>query len=377
MAHIYTGAKLVYVWLGDAIDAEHRGDSQAAFKFMKEQVLDLKNFDNLVKNQEQHEDWNNMVDLLKREWFSRRWVVQEIALANDAKILCGKPEIKWTDFADAVSLFNDAEAEKQIISKAIMRKHEEYKYRPRHFGYVSALGATRLVETTDNLFRRRADNERVALLSLEQLVCNFTSFNASEPRDTIYAVLAIAEDTMARTSHANMRKMVASFTDRIQQKFVEQLSRKISARSYYVNYDQPVSDVFVDFVDFAISQADETRALDIICRPWAPLPKSVDEDLDPENDPWRTIYNKDESRRDDKLGRDSLPSWIPSVASVAYELEPKRKCMVRKNADTLVGLPGDRNYTAAGSILKKKLAFFHSRSYAAQRLRASQWSPLP
>ena len=131
---------------------------------------------------------------------------------------------------------------------------EQYNYNPRHFGNVKAYGASRLVETTNNLFRRRADDERVALLSLEQLVCAYTSFNASEPRDTIYAVLAIAKDTIPQTSHANMKSIIASFPVMIKEKFIEQLSRKIAAKSYYVNYDQPVSDVYVDFVDFAISR---------------------------------------------------------------------------------------------------------------------------
>jgi len=353
MAKIYTRAELVYVWLGEEDEGDNE-DTGAAFEFI-DRVLKLKYFDGLVKDENLHKDWKNMVELMKREWFSRRWVVQEIALAKDAVILCGSHRIKWLDFADAVSLFNDAEAGRQSVSRAIMMGKKEYGFKPRYFGYLPALSATRLVEVTNDLFRRRADFEKVALLSLEQLVSTFTAFNASEPRDTIYAVLAIAKDTMPRTSHANMKSMVASYRRKIQEKFIEQLSKKIVAKSYYVNYDQPVSDVFVDFVDFAISQSEKVRALNIICRPWAPCPNSQDIHDD---GPWRAVFGPEVSCRSDDLGKDSIPSWIPSIAGAVYGLEPKSKRMVRKNPDTLVGLPNQRNYAAAGTIpVSKALRF--------------------
>ncbi|KAF2429964.1 HET-domain-containing protein [Tothia fuscella] len=356
MAKIYTRAELVYVWLGEEKEVDSE-DTGAAFRFMKTKVLQLEHFDHLVKDRMLHKDWNNMVELLKRPWFSRRWVVQEIALARDAVILCGPYRIKWVDFADAVSLFNDAEAEKHTVSRAIMMGKKEYGFKPRYFGHVPALSATRLVQVTNDLFRRRADHEKVALLSLEQLVSTFTAFNASDPKDTIYAVLAIAKDTMPRTSHADMKLMMRSYKREIQDKFIEQLSQKIVAKSYYVNYEQAVSDVFVDFVDFAISQSERTRALDIICRPWAPWPGSEDLFGD-SNVPTRAVFPEAVSQRKDALGQDSIPSWIRSINGAAYGLEPKSKRMVRKNPDTLVGLPPQRNYTAAGTLPVTKLLRF-------------------
>ena len=354
MAKIYTQAKLVYVWLGESNEGESE-DTGAAFRFIST-VLQLNHFDNLVGNEDLSTDWNNMVELMKREWFNRRWIVQEIALADRAEILCGTHRINWVDFADAVSLFVDAEAEKQTISR-VMRGKKEFGYKPRYFGYVPALGATRLVEVTNDLFRRRADHEKVALLSLEQIVSTFTAFNSTEPRDAIYAVLAVARDTMPRTSQSNMMSMVASYTSQIQKKFIEQLSKKIVAKSYYVNYDQPVSDVFVDFVDFAICQSDKTRALDIICRPWAPL-AGLENCVGDDGQPWRHLFDIKVSERKDNLGRDGLPSWIKSIDGAAYGLEPKSKRMVRKNPDTLVGVPPQRNYLAAGTIpVTKALRF--------------------
>ena len=116
-------------------------------------------------------------------------------------------------------------------------------------------------------------------------------------------------------------------------------------------------------------------ALDIICRPWAAPPKSHEEDFDHESGPSRVKYSEDESQRQDELGIDSLPSWIPSIEGAAYGLEPESKCMVRKNADTLVDLPGDRKYTAAGG--EEELVILCPRRHSAQSISAFGWCPLP
>jgi hypothetical protein len=64
-----------------------------AFKFIKNEVLQLQNFDELCNSPEASKKWGALLDLMQRKWFSRRWVVQEIALARDALIYCGKDEI--------------------------------------------------------------------------------------------------------------------------------------------------------------------------------------------------------------------------------------------------------------------------------------------
>jgi hypothetical protein len=179
MAKIYGDADLVYVWLGGE---ENR--SKEAIKFIQNRVLNLNDFDDLVKDKRTSKEWNALLALMQRDWFSRRWIVQEIALAKDAVILCGNDSIKWLDFADAISLFNEVEARTRGLSE-IMRAEEAYGHLPNFFGHAPSLSATRLVEVTNNLFRRRNDNEREALLSLEYLVSTFTAFNASQARDTI------------------------------------------------------------------------------------------------------------------------------------------------------------------------------------------------
>jgi hypothetical protein len=72
------------VWLGEG-DAS----SAMAIKFIKDEVLQLQNFDELCDSKEASKKWGALLELMQRKWFSRRWVVQEIALARTATIYCG------------------------------------------------------------------------------------------------------------------------------------------------------------------------------------------------------------------------------------------------------------------------------------------------
>jgi hypothetical protein len=62
--------------------------------------LNLHEFDELVNNKSMHAEWKAMSRLMMRDWFSRRWIVQEITLAKQAILLCGKHKLDWLKYAD-------------------------------------------------------------------------------------------------------------------------------------------------------------------------------------------------------------------------------------------------------------------------------------
>ncbi len=179
--------------------------------------------------------------------FSRRWVVQEIALARRAVIYCGKDKISWNKFAIAVELFVEVETATHRLSE-VMKTDPKYFHVPGWFEYVSALGASLVVDATGRLFRdykgggrsdnsppedasdidsnsdsegslnsdsddsptvarsvvsnhhftrseTRKKNRGQPLLRLEYLVSSMSIFDTSVEHDTIYALLAIAKDT--------------------------------------------------------------------------------------------------------------------------------------------------------------------------------------
>jgi hypothetical protein len=67
---------------------------------------------------------------------------------------------------------------------------------PNFFGNIHSLGAVRFVQATNNLFRK-SENGFVTqkLITLENLVSSLASFKTSDPRDTVYTLLSLTNDS--------------------------------------------------------------------------------------------------------------------------------------------------------------------------------------
>jgi hypothetical protein len=89
-------------------------------------------------------------------------------------------------------------------------------------------------------------------------------FGASEPRDAVYALLAIARDASPyaqQDGEGDPAYLVSS----VMEHFLEE-------KPFRVDYSRSYPDVCRDFIEFAIRQKnkwDPVQALDILCRPWA------------------------------------------------------------------------------------------------------------
>lgn len=300
MSRIYNCAQQVCVWLGQDND-----DSTVAITFIREIML-LENFDAISEKKENAHKWRSLLLLMQRPWFSRKWVVQEIALARAATIYCGNDQIPWEQFAVAVELFVEVETATHRLSE-VMRRDEAFGHVPQWFEHVSELGASVLVQATGKVFRRdgwqipgaardRPNGKRKArriaegpkapssadetagesnelrpqrpLLSLEYLVSSLAVFQASQPRDAIYSLLAISRDT---SPFAELRANSGVLSE--ESTILSTVSSFLERKPFKVDYSRPFSDVCKDFVSFCIQGArtsDPTRALDILCRPWAP-----------------------------------------------------------------------------------------------------------
>lgn len=306
MSLIYSGAKQACIWLGEDTD-----DSTAAIGFIHE-IMRLENFDTISEKKENASKWQSLLLLMQRPWFSRRWVVQEIALARSATIYCGNDKIPWTNFAVAVELFVEVETATHRLSE-VMRKDEKFGHVPQWFEHVSELGASVLVQATGKVFRRngnqatdleedtdtrtqsrarklarkglkRSETRRLEgpsrpsalvpqrpLLSLEYLVSSLSVFQATQPRDAVYSLLAISRDT-APFAEIHTKSQEGSEESIIMSTVSSFLERK----PFRVDYSRAYSDVCKDFISFCIQisgRSDPTRALDILCRPWAPEPE--------------------------------------------------------------------------------------------------------
>ncbi|KAK5651340.1 hypothetical protein OQA88_12573 [Cercophora sp. LCS_1] len=294
MSRIYTRADKVAVWLGEDTD-----ESITAIDFIKNEIIKLHDFDKICSDKKYSDKWRALMMLMQRDWFSRRWVVQEIALASKATIYCGPDEIPWTQFAVAVELFVEVESATHRLSE-IMKRDEKFRHVSGWFEHISELGASQLVQATGKVFRaqrmqnRETDGregklldapkddtaksitvnghamtidplDRRSLLSLEYLVTTMFIFKATEPRDAVYALLAIARDAAPFAKSTTKEGDSSMLTASVMEGFLEE-------KPFTVDYSRSHSDVCRDFVEFAIkrkSQWDAVQSLDILCRPWA------------------------------------------------------------------------------------------------------------
>ncbi|EED16228.1 Ankyrin and HET domain protein [Talaromyces stipitatus ATCC 10500] len=186
MSQIYNNSSCVCVWIGPEKD-----DSRKAIQFIKSR-LGHEDADQLLENVEYCHEWLALSRLMRRPWFSRRWIIQEIALARTATLHCGTDWLPWEIFAEAVMLFTWGQ------SKVYNMLRTAKDCSPSSLGDLRESAAARLIQAQDNIFRKSREGQLLEkLMSLEDLLCRFSASEAQDPRDSIYALLSIARDAKA------------------------------------------------------------------------------------------------------------------------------------------------------------------------------------
>lgn len=152
MADVYENADRVCVWLGD-----DENDGELALDFINKKITNLDNFDHIERGRSEKakKKWEALTALLTRNWFERRWVVQEIALGKNAVLHCGQQSVTWAKFTIVVALFERAS---EALAKSF-KASALHDYNPNFLGTIEARGATRLVHVISNLLRRSDTGE--------------------------------------------------------------------------------------------------------------------------------------------------------------------------------------------------------------------------
>ncbi|KAF2004879.1 HET-domain-containing protein, partial [Amniculicola lignicola CBS 123094] len=125
MGKIYRRAQKVHIWLGDACPEDH-----IPWVFNSLQSLTVLEtlpspdaFDGL-------EDGKELLGrFISRPWFGRRWILQELALAQDATVHCGHHKISWNWLKEGLNLLTQ--------ESAVARFGFNYKAAERIRGVVS------------------------------------------------------------------------------------------------------------------------------------------------------------------------------------------------------------------------------------------------
>lgn len=119
--------------------------------------------------------------LLRNDYWSRRWIVQELMLASTSTIMIGKRQVDWEDIRTAVELCQ--QTSHTLSSQA------------QHSGISSSnvQRALRLLGARRSLWHTSAFGDIVGhRLPLADVLEQFLDSECSDPRDTVYALISMA-----------------------------------------------------------------------------------------------------------------------------------------------------------------------------------------
>ncbi|PMD50557.1 uncharacterized protein K444DRAFT_621929 [Hyaloscypha bicolor E] len=325
MHELYIQAEKVRIWLGDGSTAAKEGSPKDCFNFLRRILGELdKLLDDLGKENTAVMEAAKqvVVQLMCNKWFSRRWIIQELALARTAEVVYGNQTMPWSDFADAIAIFIKSQ---DRIGAVLSKMIADQASSTAELGLVNGvtnLGANALVDFINNLFRRTENGDiQQRMLTLECLVSNLLAFEATNPRDTIYAVLSLAKDTHKLSTETNVNAKNL------------QLDKRLLPA-----YQNCLLDVYTDFIDYCIGSS---RSLDILLRHWA---------RSEESDGRKALLS--EANSDSEVTEERLPTWIPLIHKSPFGL-PTQRPRGRSNGDSFAGTSfrsSQRNYNATLSL---------------------------
>jgi len=183
MAEIYRRATSVLIWLG-----LQRSRSEDAFRMLS--ILARLWISREVKNwlegeirplswvkgsqdeasvlvPEDKSLWDTMYELMDRPYFRRTWIVQEVAVAENPRVLCGSLEISWAHFAWAAA----------YLSRSLYHLHES----------LSEHGLARINTIAD----LRSAYRTGQAIEISRVCFVSQTLQATDPRDKVYGFLGL------------------------------------------------------------------------------------------------------------------------------------------------------------------------------------------
>jgi hypothetical protein len=195
MGEIYSHAASVTVWLGEASE-----DSSLAFDFLEILEPVLRTFkkrdksersgvfnahdelDRLTSSRQGSPQWIALQHLLQRPWFERAWIIQEVALAKKAQVVCGDRKVDWEVFGLVMLHLTRLGLMERLVS---LEESQEIK----------AMILPASVVVVRNIALVKIDIQHGELSPIEQSLRFFSTCKATDPRDKIYSMLGITSDT--------------------------------------------------------------------------------------------------------------------------------------------------------------------------------------
>jgi hypothetical protein len=219
MGAIYAGANRVIVWLGEA-----SANSGLAFSLLDSIMENLHNDEivgQILRSRNNDFALDSLSEILRRDYWSRVWVIQEAHFAKQIAVHCGRHSIPWIKIV---------EIQKVLIERFLHTLNEvsqDPTHGMDHLQYlrhaIQFRGPQSLVLDRSNLCRDIQQIDLFECLMMHRLK------EATDPRDKIYALVG--------------------------------LTRAANDPSFVIDYKLSTRQVFIDTVDYLRRK---TEQLDII-----------------------------------------------------------------------------------------------------------------
>lgn len=176
MRKIYKSAVNVIIWLGDEAD-----ESSKAIKLIPRVSDDVPSgigADGLRRGEIRSgsaREWRALKALLSRPWFGRMWILQELGVASSATVVCGNQRMSWQEVSDMIDHMHTTGLWLVLFSSS---------------GYKSSVLAQGRLRSLLSIRNEISKNGTVS--SIEALWAS-RDFNATDPRDKIYALIGLCE----------------------------------------------------------------------------------------------------------------------------------------------------------------------------------------
>ncbi|KAH6706493.1 heterokaryon incompatibility protein-domain-containing protein [Leptodontidium sp. MPI-SDFR-AT-0119] len=144
----------------------------------------------------------------RRSWFSRKWVIQESAAALKSIVVCGAVRVSWEDFIAGVQVLLDRKSMPWDIDEDDIDRN-------------TLVSLAKIDHLRTQWMRRCVHRGCVSNPSLPSLLSEFESFDCSDERDHIFALIGIAEAVPTISASINTGKYAWTATELKEPTFVD------------------------------------------------------------------------------------------------------------------------------------------------------------
>lgn len=151
--------------------------------------------------------WAGLCEMLASPWFGRVWIIQEIAAARKVKVIYGSYALDWEVVMTALMVLCRPGFRDQIAVSS---------YGTKVFQSVDLMREIQVIKEETN----EGDDSLETLIykitplgSLPQMLCRTAHFEATDPRDKIFAVQALARSDIIRVAPDYLKPVEHTYID--------------------------------------------------------------------------------------------------------------------------------------------------------------------